>query len=135
MTIRVCVAGVSGWTGSEVARAILASAEFELTGAVARRGAGRDVGELLGRPATGVVVAGTLEEALVRPADVLVDFTTPASAKQRTLEALSRSVRAVIGASGLAAGGFQEIGRAGAERGPGVVAPGDFSPAAARPQH
>jgi 4-hydroxy-tetrahydrodipicolinate reductase len=35
MAIRVCVAGVSGWTGSAVARAILASDEFELTGAVA----------------------------------------------------------------------------------------------------
>ena len=42
MPIRVCVAGVSGWTGSEVARAILHADEFELTGAIARRNAGRD---------------------------------------------------------------------------------------------
>ena len=44
MAIRVCVAGVSGRTGSAVARAVLASDEFELTGAVARRSAGRDRG-------------------------------------------------------------------------------------------
>jgi 4-hydroxy-tetrahydrodipicolinate reductase len=69
VAIRVCVAGVSGWTGSEVTRAILTSAEFELTGAVARRPAGRDVGELLGLPAHGVAVSGTLEEALTRPDD------------------------------------------------------------------
>ena len=50
MAIQVCVAGVSGWTGAEVTRAVLASGEFELTGAVARRSAGRDVGELLGLP-------------------------------------------------------------------------------------
>src|ERR687886_2717785 len=93
MAIRVCVAGVSGWTGSAVARAILASDEFELTGAIARRQAGRDAGELLGLPAKGVVVAASLMEALARPADVLVDFTSPDSVKQRTLEALSRSVR------------------------------------------
>jgi len=65
MAIRVCVAGVSGWTGSAVARAVLASDEFELTGAVARRSAGRDAGQLLGLPATGVVVASSLGEALV----------------------------------------------------------------------
>ncbi len=33
MAIRVCVAGVSGWTGGEVARAVLTSSEFKLTGA------------------------------------------------------------------------------------------------------
>jgi 4-hydroxy-tetrahydrodipicolinate reductase len=67
VAIRVCVAGVSGWTGGEVTRAILTSADFELTGAVARRAAGRDVGELLGLPAHGVTVSGALEEALARP--------------------------------------------------------------------
>jgi 4-hydroxy-tetrahydrodipicolinate reductase len=83
MAIRVCVAGVSGWTGSAVARAVLASDEFELTGAVARRQAGRDAGELLGLPAKGVVVASSLGGALARPADVLVDFTSPDSVRHR----------------------------------------------------
>ena len=135
MAIRVCVAGVSGWTGGEVARGILASDEFELTGAVARRSAGCDVGELLGLSPTGLVVAGTLEKALVRPADVLVDFTSPDSVKQRTLEALSRGVRGVIGTSGLTAGDFQEIERAAAERGLGVIAAGNFSMTAALAKH
>ncbi len=44
MAIRVCVAGVTGWTGSEVPRAILAATELELTGANARRSAGSDLG-------------------------------------------------------------------------------------------
>src|SRR5262249_36910458 len=103
MTIRVCVAGVSGWTGSAVTRAILSSNDFELTGAVARRDAGRDAGESLGRLANGIVIVPRLAEALARPADVLVDFTSPASVKERTLEALARGVRVVIGTSGLTA--------------------------------
>ena len=70
MAIRVCEAGASGKTGGEVARAILASHDFDLTGAIARRNVGRDVGELLGLPGNGIVVAGTLEEALARPTDV-----------------------------------------------------------------
>jgi 4-hydroxy-tetrahydrodipicolinate reductase len=118
---------VSGGTGGEVTRGVLACGEFELTGAIARRSAGRDVGELLGLAPNGVVVTGALEEALVRPADVLVDFTTPDSVKHRTLEALSHGVRVVIGTSGLTAGDFQDIERAATERGLGVIAAGNFS--------
>src|SRR5688572_4287727 len=116
MTIRVCVAGVTGWTGREVTRAVLSVGEFELTGAVARRAAGRDVGELLGLPANGVIVAGSLEEALARPADVLVDYTSPGSVKQRTLAALARGVRVVIGTSGLTAADYQDIERVASEK-------------------
>ena len=135
MAIRVCVAGVSGWTGGEVARAVLACREFELTGAVARRSAGRDVGELLGLPAQRVLVSGTLEQALARPADVLVDFTSPESVKQRALDALSRGVRVVVGMSGLTAADFQDIERRATERGLGVIAAGNFSLTAALAKH
>src|SRR6516164_4929069 len=133
--IRVCVAGVSGWTGGAVTRAVLASDEFELTGAVARRQAGRDAGELLGLPATGVVVASSLEGALARPADVLVDFTSPGSVKQRTLEALARGVRVVIGTSGLTAADYLDIERQAKESGLGVIAAGNFSLTAALAKH
>lgn len=46
MSIRICMAGATGWAGSEIARRILASSEFQLTGAIARRDAGRDIGEM-----------------------------------------------------------------------------------------
>src|SRR4051794_7641194 len=117
MAIRVCVAGASGWTSSEVARAVLASPEFELTGAIARRSAGRDAGELLGAPTNGVTVSATLAEALARPTDVLVDYTTPDTVKARTLEALSRGVRVVIGTSGLTAADYVDIERAATSAG------------------
>jgi 4-hydroxy-tetrahydrodipicolinate reductase len=135
MAIRVCVAGVSGWTGGAVARAILASDEFELSGAVARRSAGREVGELLGVPGNGPLVTCTLAEALARPADVLVDYTSPASVKQRTLEALARGVRVVIGTSGLTAADYLDIGRCASERNLGVIAAGNFSITAALAKH
>ncbi len=135
MAIRVCVAGVSGKTGGEVARAILSSPEFNLTGAIARRSAGRDVGELLGLPVKGVKVASTLEEALARPADVLVDFTSPDSVKKRILEALDRGVRVVIGTSGLTAADYLDIERAAVEKRLGVIAAGNFSITAALAKH
>jgi 4-hydroxy-tetrahydrodipicolinate reductase len=135
MTIRVCVAGVSGKTGGEVAKAILAGGEFELTGAVARRAAGRDVGDVLGLPATGVPVAASLGEALARPADVLVDFTSPTSVKGRTLEALGRGVRVVVGTSGLTAADYRDVESKAAEVGLGVIAAGNFSLTAALAKH
>jgi 4-hydroxy-tetrahydrodipicolinate reductase len=135
MAIRVCVAGVSGWTGSAVARAILASDEFELTGAIARHQAGRDAGELLGLPAKGVVVASSLSEALARPADVLVDFTSPDSVKQRTLEALAGGVRVVIGTSGMTAADYTNIERTATANRLDIVAAGNFSLTAALAKH
>jgi 4-hydroxy-tetrahydrodipicolinate reductase len=129
------VAGVSGWTGSAVTRAVLAADEFELTGAVARRHAGRDVGELLGLPPCGVAVTNDLGEALACPADVLVDFTSPDSVKQRTLDALARGVRVVIGTSGLTGADYADIERAAHAGTLGVVAAGNFSLTAALAKH
>jgi 4-hydroxy-tetrahydrodipicolinate reductase len=135
MTIRVCVAGATGWTGSAVTRAILSSSEFELVGAIARRNAGRDAGELLGLSGNGVIVTPSVKEALTRPADVLVDFTAPDSVKQRTLEALARGVRVVIGTSGLTAADYADIERTATANGLGVIAAGNFSITAALAKH
>lgn len=104
-------------------------------GAIARRQAGRDTGELLGLPSNGVVVAANLGEALARPADVLVDFTSSDSVNQRTMEALSRGVRVVIGTSGLSAADYADIERTATENRLGVIAAGNFSITAALAKH
>src|SRR5262249_37744727 len=70
-----------------------------------------------------------------RPADVLVDFTSSDSVKQRTLEALARGVRVVIGTSGLAAADYADIERTAIENGRGVIAAGNFSITAALAKH
>jgi 4-hydroxy-tetrahydrodipicolinate reductase len=135
LAIRICVAGVSGWTGSAVTRAILATNEFELAGAIARRHAGRDAGELLGLAPCGVIIATSLEQALARPVDVLVDFTTPETVKQRTLDALARGVRVVIGTSGLTGADYADIEKAASASRLGVIAAGNFSLTAALAKH
>jgi 4-hydroxy-tetrahydrodipicolinate reductase len=135
MAIRVCVAGVTGWVGRDVARAVLTSQEFELTGAIARRSAGLDVGQFLGLPANGISVVSTLGEALARPADVLVDYTAPDSVKVRVLEAISRGLRVVIGTSGLTASDYREIEQKASEKRVGVIAAGNFSITAALAKH
>jgi hypothetical protein len=102
-----------------------------LTGAIARRSVGQDVGVLLGLPKNGVVVVGTLEEALANPPDVLVDYTSPDSVKHRVLEALVRGIRVVIGTSGLTAADYRDIEQMATEKRLGVIAAGNFSLTAA----
>ena len=93
MPIRVCVAGATGWTGSVVARHLLASDEFEVVGAIARHDAGNDLGEVLGLPANGLIIHRTLADVLASGAnvEVLVDYTDPTSVKPRAFEALTRN--------------------------------------------
>jgi 4-hydroxy-tetrahydrodipicolinate reductase len=135
MAIRVCVAGATGWTGSEVTRRILAADEFELTGAVARQAAGQDIGTVLGLAPSGITISAALDEALRSPADVLIDYTRPDTVKERVLSALDHGTRAVIGTSGLTAADFAEIAARAEARELGVIAAGNFSITAALAKH
>ena len=135
MTIRVCVAGATGWTGSAVTRAMITSSEFQLTGAIARRQAGRDIGEVLGQEKAHVGIVASLEEALVVPTDVLIDFTGPLVVKGHILAALDKGVRVVVGTSGLTASDYVEIEQRAQERQLGVIAAGNFSITAALAKH
>ena len=135
MTIRVCVAGATGWTGSAVAGALLASSEFQLVGAMARRQAGKDIGEVLGQGRANVTIVSSLEEALAVPTDVLIDYTGPEVVKGHILAALDKGVRAVVGTSGLTASDYSDIERRARERQLGVIAAGNFSITAALAKH
>ena len=135
MTLKICVAGVTGWTGSAVARAMLRSPTFELAGAVARTTAGQDVGRVLGLDETGVLVSSTIEQALSDDTDVLIDYTHPTVVKANVSHALSRSVSAVVGTSGLTAEDYSELGDAARRAGVGVIAAGNFSLSAALVKH
>jgi 4-hydroxy-tetrahydrodipicolinate reductase len=131
MTIRVVVAGATGWTGSAVAKAILGSGDFVLAGAVARSAAGKDAAEVLGLAKAGLAVSATLAEALAAPSDVVVDYTKPDAVKDHVLAALEAGRHAVIGTSGLGAGDYRAIDAAAKAAGKGVFAAGNFSITAA----
>jgi len=133
--IRVCIAGATGWTGSALVAAVAKSATFQLTGAVARKAAGLDVGTALGGAPLGVVVCPTVAEALKAGADVLIDYSHPVAVKANVLAALVAGVPAVIGTSGLSAQDFQELEACAREHGLGVIASGNFSVTAALAKH
>jgi 4-hydroxy-tetrahydrodipicolinate reductase len=115
--IRVCVAGITGWTGSAVAEAVRAADDLELAGGVSRSD-----------PDSHSSVAEALDAA---KADVLVDYTHAAVVKDNVLTAIERGVRVVVGSSGLTAADYQEIDEAARAKGVGVIAAGNFSITAA----
>ena len=132
MAIRVCVAGA---TGRAVTGAILASSDFQLVGAMARRPVGVDIGEALEQGRANVTIVASLEEALAVPTDVLIDYTAPDVVKDHILAALDKGVRVVVGTSGLTVSDYTEIEQRVQARKLGVIAAGNFSLTAALAKH
>ena len=130
MTITVCLAGATGWAGSELARGIAHASDVSLVAAVARRDAGRSLGEALGEPRLSAPVYATAGEALGAlggACDVFVEYTKPDVAKGNVLAALAAAAHVVIGTSGLTEADYAEIDAVARERGRGVLAVGNFA--------
>src|SRR5215472_13682037 len=115
--IRVCVAGITGWTGGAVADSVRAADDLELVAGVSRSD-----------PDSYSSVAEALDAI---QADVLVDYTHASAVRANVFAALERNVNVVIGSSGLGAADFNEIDASARERGVGVIAAGNFSLTAA----
>ena len=133
MTLGVCVAGATGWTGRPVAEAVLAADDLDLRSAVSRSSAGKDLGLAWGGEPNGVPVFGRVANAL-EDIRVLVDYTSHQAVRDNALAAIERGVSVVIGSSGLAAEDFAQIDGAARHAGVGVVAAGNFSLTAAMAQ-
>src|SRR5262249_59367621 len=115
--IRVCVAGVTGWTGSAVAAAVVAAPDLELVAGVAR--------------SDGASFSSVPEALDATEADVLVDYTSASAVKANVLAAIERNVGVVVGSSGLSAADYDEIDALARDRQVGVIAAGNFSVTAA----
>jgi 4-hydroxy-tetrahydrodipicolinate reductase len=124
-TLKLCIAGATGWTGSALVDAVNAAEDLELRSAVSRSAAGGEVG---GAPAYGSVA-----EAL-DGVEVVIDYTSHDVVMGNALTAIGQGVAVVIGTSGLTADEYAEIDAAARERGVGVIAAGNFSLTAAMAQ-
>ncbi|MDQ1598701.1 MAG: 4-hydroxy-tetrahydrodipicolinate reductase [Actinomycetota bacterium] len=133
MTLTVCVAGGTGWTGRAVAEAVLLADDLELRSAVSRSAAGHDLGQAWRTDHIGVPVFAQVGDAL-DGVDVLVDFTSHDAVLGNTIAAIEHGVAVVIGSSGLVAADFAAIDAAARSAGVGVVAAGNFSLTAAMAQ-
>ena len=127
MTIRVCLAGATGWAGSALARAIGQSNTIELVAAVSRTHAQRILGDVLAEPRLTCPIYATAEEALAQPCDVFFEYTKPDVAKANSLAALQQGSHVVIGTSGLTDADYADIATVAEQRQRGVLAVGNFA--------
>lgn len=125
--LRICIAGATGWAGSELARAIPRTEDMELAAAISRSHAGKTVGQVIGLEGSGAPIFATVEEALQTHPDVLVEYTKPDVAKYHVLSALKHGAHVVIGTSGLTNEDYQEIDAVAKEMDRGVLAVGNFA--------
>jgi 4-hydroxy-tetrahydrodipicolinate reductase len=127
VTIRVCLAGATGWAGSALARSIAQSDTIELVAAVSRTHAQRILGDVLAEPRLTCPIYATAEEALARPCDVFFEYTKPEVAKANAMVALRHGAHVVIGTSGLTDADYAEIASAAETTQRAVLAVGNFA--------
>jgi 4-hydroxy-tetrahydrodipicolinate reductase len=127
MTINVCIAGVTGWVGSALTRAVHLAEDLELSGAVSRSSKGKTVQEVLDLSGAGVVISGSVNEALQISCDIMVEFTKPDVAKQNIFSALDSGAHVVVGTSGISDEDYEQIHKKAEEKKLGVLAAGNFA--------
>lgn len=105
MAIRVALLG-PGRMGQVVARSLLANPLVRLVAVFTRPGsdkAGRDLGEVLGLPATGISIQSSeiLPEAMhvLRP-EMVIDFSTPEAAMRNLKIAAKHGAHLIVGTTG-----------------------------------
>ena len=93
--LRVIVAGVTGWTGEPLARAVREADDLEIVAGVARSGGG-----------THTSVPDALSSVA---ADVFVDYTSAAAVRGNVDAAVAAGLNVVVGSSGLTEDDFSAI--------------------------
>jgi len=127
MSIRLCLAGATGWAGSALALAIAKSNDITIVSAVSRTHARRNLAEVLAEPLLNCPIYASAQEALAHPCDVFFDFTKPDVAKSNVLAALQHGAHVVIGTSGLSDADYAEIATVAEHHQLGVLAVGNFA--------
>jgi len=128
--INVCIAGITGWVGREIARAVRESTDLRLRTGVARSAAGHDAGAVVDGENWSVPILGDLADAL-EGVDVLVDYTSHTAVRDNVLLAVERGVHVVVGSSGLTNADYQFIETRAHDNNVAVIAAGNFSISAA----
>jgi 4-hydroxy-tetrahydrodipicolinate reductase len=125
--IRICFAGVTGWTAPPILAAIDAADDLSLTCGVSRSAAGQTLVDATASGSDGSIYASVSEALQSAEVDVLVDYTSAAAVKVNVLTAVAAGVHVVVGSSGLTADDYAELDSLSRDRGVGVVAAGNFS--------
>jgi 4-hydroxy-tetrahydrodipicolinate reductase len=125
--LKICVAGATGWAGSELSRGIFDAGDMELVAAISRSHAGKTLGEVIGIEGFTTPIFGNVEEALTTRPAIFVEYTRSDVAKVHILSALKSGAHVVVGTSGLSNEDYEEIDAVAQEVKRGVLAVGNFA--------
>lgn len=109
--VRIAVAGARGRMGSRISALSREVEGLELTGAFEVKGhpdVGKDMGDLLGVGRLGVKLSDSVEEAM-ESADVVIDFTSPASTIANVQAAVRKGRAMVVGTTGFSGEELREF--------------------------
>jgi 4-hydroxy-tetrahydrodipicolinate reductase len=120
--LKVCFAGVTGWTAPPIMAAIDAADDLVLTSGVSRSAAGEALAAVTASSSDGSVHSSVSEALRSADVDVLVDYTSASAVRENVRTAVEAGVHVVVGSSGLTARRLRELDRLARERGVGVVA-------------
>ena len=113
--IRVCFAGITGWTAPPILKAIDAADDLRLISGVSRSAAGCRVAEATRSRSEGSIYASVAEALDAAEADVLVDYTGASAVRQNVWTAVRAGVHVVVGSSGLTADDYTELDHVGTQ--------------------
>jgi len=128
MTIRVCIAGATGWAGSALSKGVFHHKEMELVSAISRKNKDKNLADILNLGSNKIPIFGNINDALAEVAcDVLVEYTKPDIAKHNIISALKKGINVVVGTSGLNEEDYSEIEKAAIDNNSSVLAVGNFA--------
>lgn len=126
-TIRVCIAGATGWAGSALSLGVYQCENMKLVSAISRRHSGQNLADVLNFGKSHIPIFDNVGAALEIGCDVFVEYTKPDVAKSNVLTALRKGLNVVIGTSGLTSQDYSEIEKAACENDSSVLAVGNFA--------
>ena len=91
MKTRVCLAGATGWAGSELARGIARTEDLAIVAAVSRTHAGGCLAEVLHEPRADAPIYATAREALERGVHVVIGTSGLTDADLTELDAIAKT--------------------------------------------
>ncbi|NPA39111.1 MAG: 4-hydroxy-tetrahydrodipicolinate reductase [Thermodesulfobacteria bacterium] len=111
MAVKAIVAGAAGRMGSTIIRLIYQHPEIDLVGAFEHPehpAVGKDVGEVVGLPKTGIIVENDLEK-VAEKGDVIIDFTFHKASLENAKKNVKFKKAMVIGTTGFSSEELNEL--------------------------
>ena len=128
MSLKVFIAGGTGWAGSQLSKGVFKKNGMELVGALSRKNKDENLADVLNLDSGNIPIYADIEIALSETEfDVLVEYTKPDIAKKNIIATLKKGKNVVIGTSGLTEKDYSEIEQTANENNASVLAVGNFA--------